>query len=192
MKIFKVRIDEDEQLGMDAISLVKMPAVEVDFLAFSKEYNMELTQLNEEKREITGVVCLADTPILRKNDQYGIHCILFDRETIKQMMLRYFRNGFNNRVNIEHKGDMIEGLTMIESYIKDSGRNVAPVEFKDVTDGSWIATFKVENDEVWSAIKEDHKLRGFSLQGLFQYGEEVKMSSEDDYDSWLEDIIKNP
>lgn len=192
MKIYKVKIDEDEQLGMDAISLVEFPAIEVDFLAFSKDHRMELTQFDEEKREITGVVCLADTPILRKNEQFGVHCILFDRDTIRKMMLRYFKNGFNNRVNVEHRGEMIEGLTMIESYVKDSTRNVAPVEFKDVTDGSWIATFKVENEDIWSSIREDHKLRGFSLQGLFAYGEEVRLSAEEEYDSWLEDIIKNP
>lgn len=189
MKIFKVTIDDDEQLGMEAISLVEFPAVEVDFLAFNKE-KVELTSFNEEKREITGVVCLADTPILRKNDTYGIHCILFDRDTIKRMMLRYFKNGRNNQVNIEHQGPMIEGLTMIESYIKDSNRNVSPVEFQDVPDGSWIATFKVENDDVWKQIKDEHQLRGFSLQGLFSYGEEVKLSESEDYDSWLENILK--
>lgn len=37
MKIYKVRIDDDENLGMDAISLVEFPAVEVDFISFSKE-----------------------------------------------------------------------------------------------------------------------------------------------------------
>lgn len=190
MKIFKIKIDDDEQLGMDAISLVEFPAVEVDFLAFSKEQKMDFTQFDEEKREITGVVCLADTPILRKNEQFGVHCILFDKETIKKMMLRYFKNGLGNQVNIEHQGDMIEGLTMIESYIKNSERNIAPIEFKDVPDGSWIATFKVDNDEVWNAIKEKHSLRGFSLQGWFGYGDEVKLSECDDYDTWLEDILK--
>ena len=190
MKIFKIRIDDDEQLGMNAISLVEQPAVEVDFLAFSKDQMLNLAQFDEEKREITGVVCLADVPILRKNDTYGIHSILFDKETIKKIMLRYFRNGFGNKVNIEHQGPLIGGITMIESYIKDSARNVAPVEFSDVTDGSWIATFKVENDEVWRQIKEEHSLRGFSLQGLFAYGEEVKLSECDDYDTWLEDILK--
>jgi hypothetical protein len=190
MKIYKIKID-DEQLGMDAISLVEYPAVEVDFLAFSKDgKKMDFTSFDEEKREITGVVCLADTPILRKNDTYGIHAILFEKDTIKQMMLRYFKNGLGNQVNIEHQGHMIKGLTMIESYIKDSSRNISPVEFNDVPDGSWIATFKVENDKVWEQIKEDHTLRGFSLQGWFGYGDEVKLSEVDDYDSWLEDILK--
>ena len=188
MKIYKVTIDDDEQVGMDAISLVKFPAVEVDFLALNKE-SIELTRFNDEKREITGVVCLADTPIIRKNESLGVHYIMFEKDTIKKMMLKYFKMGRNNQVNIEHKGPMVDGLTMIESYVKDSERNVAPVEFKDVPDGSWIATFKVENDDVWAQIKEEHQLRGFSLQGLFYYNE-VKMSSVDDYDAWLEDILK--
>ena len=189
MKIYRVTITDSDELGMNAISLVEFPAVEVDFLAFNKEDQMNFTQFNDEKREITGVVCLADTPILRKNEQLGIHAIVFEKDMIKQMMLRYFKNGLNNQVNIEHQGPMIEGLTMIESYVKDSERNIAPVEFKDVPDGSWIATFKVENDEIWNQIKEEHTLRGFSLQGYFSYGSEVKLSA-DDYDSWLEDMVK--
>lgn len=190
MKIFKVTINDDDQLGMNAISLVEFPAVEVDFLTFNSEVQMNFTKFDDEKREITGVVCLADTPILRKNEQFGVHAIVFDKDVIKQMMLRYFKNGLSNQVNIEHTGPMIEGLTMIESYIKDSNRNIAPVEFTDVPDGSWLATFKVENDEVWNQIKEEHKLRGFSLQGYFSYGSEVKLSAIDEYDSWLEDILK--
>ena len=190
MKIFKVTINDDEELGMDAISLVEFPAVEVDFLTFNKDAKLCLTKFNDEKKEISGVVCLADVPILRKNDTFGIHAIVFEKDVIKQMMLRYFKKGLGNQVNIEHKGNMIEGLTMIESYIKDSARNVAPIEFEDVTDGSWIVTFKVENDEVWNQIKEEHKLRGFSLQGLFAYDSEIDVTEEDEYDKWLDDITK--
>jgi hypothetical protein len=40
--------------------------------------------------------------------------------------------------------------------------------FEDVPDGSLFGSFYVENDEVWGAIK-DGKLKGFSVEGLFQY-----------------------
>ena len=94
MKIYKIKID-DEELGMDAISLVEFPAVEVDFLAFSKEqeHRMDFTKFNDKKKEITGVVCLADTPILRKNDTYGIHCILFEHHSLSS----YIRHPMSNR-----------------------------------------------------------------------------------------------
>lgn len=187
MKIYKLVINSNDDTGMDAISLVENPAVEVDFIAFEK---MESIQFSEERREITGPVCLADTPIYRFNPTMGEHYILFTKDVIKSMMLKYFKNNLNNQVNIEHEGEMISGLTMIESYIKDSERNVAPIEFKDVPDGSWIATFKVENDDVWNDIKKLKSLKGFSLQGLFQYGGEVQMSKEQTYDEWLNELIK--
>lgn len=191
MKIFKLLVNDNDDTGMDAISLVEHPAVEVDFLAFDK---MELITFSDEKREITGPVCLADTPIYRFNMSLGDHYIIFTKDVIKSMMLKYFKNNLNNQVNIEHEGDMITGLTMIESYIKDSGRNVSPNEFKDIPDGSWIATFKVENDEVWNDIKKLKSLKGFSLQGLFQYGDEVvdspKKEEEQSYDEWLDELLK--
>lgn len=186
MNIYRLVINSDDESGMNAISLVEHPAVEVDFLAFEK---MESVMLSEERREITGVVCLAETPIKRFNQTFGEHYILFDRDTIKAMMLKYFKLGLSNQVNIEHQGEMISGLTMIESYIKDSERGVAPVEFKAIPDGSWICTFKVENDSVWEQVKKFKTLKGFSLQGLFQYGDEVKMSQEPTYDEWIEEII---
>lgn len=186
MKIFKLMINANDETGMDAISLVENPAVEVDFLAFDKQ---ETIKLSEEKHEITGVVCLADVPIYRYNQTYGEHYILFDKDVIKQMILKYFKMGLGNQVNIEHEGEMISGLTMIESYIKDTERNIAPVEFKDVPDGSWLATFKVENDDVWNKITQLKSLKGFSLQGLFQYGDELNFSKEQTYEEWLDDLI---
>lgn len=187
MKVYKLDINSNDETGMNAIALVEFPAVEVDFLAFDK---MEHIKLSEEKREITGVVCLADVPIYRYNPQIGEHYILFTKELIKSMILKYFKLGMNNNVNIEHQGDLISGLTMIESYIKDSERNISPIEFSDVPDGSWIATFKVENDEVWNNVKNLKTLKGFSLEGLFSYGQEIEMSKEQTFDEWLDEFIK--
>ena len=187
MKVYKLDINTNDETGMNAIALVEFPAVEVDFLAFDK---MESIKLSDEKREITGVVCLADVPIYRYNPQLGEHYILFTKDLIKSMILKYFKMGLNNNVNIEHEGSLISGLTMIESYIKDSSRNISPVEFEAIPDGSWIATFKVENDDVWNQVKNMKTLKGFSLEGLFSYGQEVEMSKEESFEEWIDDILK--
>ena len=42
--------------------------------------------------------------------------------------------------------------------------------FEDVADGSWFGSFYVENPDVWKQVKEGN-LRGFSVEGLFQYDE---------------------
>jgi len=58
---------------------------------------------------------------------------------------------------------------MFESWITDEKRGIkAMVGFEDVNDGSWFGSFKVDNDEVWKLIK-DGKVRGFSVEGVFNY-----------------------
>ena len=198
MNIYKLSIDESDVLGMSCISLVEAPAVEKQFLLFTEEGTgerlLKLSKIDEDKHIITGVVAVADMPILRFNEQLGYHYIIFDRETIQKMAQRYFRNGYGNNVNIEHQGPMISGMTLFESYLKDSERGINPVEFSDLTDGSWLVSYKVTDDALWEEIKNGDTLKGFSLEGYFQYGDAVKMSKEenptDEYDQWLEDILK--
>lgn len=196
MKIFKITIDEDDMLGMSCISFVEDPAVERAFLAFSNQEESEgdkllkLSKIDEDKHIVTGVVAVADMPILRFNEELGYHYIVFDRDVIAQMVQRYFRKGYTNNVNIEHEGPYVPGVTLYESYIKDSSRGINPTEFSDLPDGSWLVSYKVNDESLWQEIKEGKTLKGFSLEGYFNYGEEIKMSGSDDYDSWIESIIQ--
>lgn len=185
MKTFKISIEEDIALGMDAISLVESPAVEVDFLAFSKEQKLELTSMDDDQHIITGVVCLADTPILRYNETLGYHNILFEKEVIKNMMIRYFKNNLSNSVNLEHNDNcFVDGVIMFESYIKDSEKGIVNSAFSSIPDGSWIVSYKVEDEVLWNEIKQNKTFKGFSLQGYFAYGDEVQV--EESYDDFLE------
>ena len=194
MNIYKLSIDESDVLGMSCISLVEDPAVAREFLAFSEqgtgEKLLKLSKIDEDKHIITGVVAVADMPILRFNEELGYHYIVFEKDVIEKMAQRYFKNGYGNNVNIEHQGPMIGGMTLFESYIKDSTRGINPVEFADLTDGSWLVSYKVTDDALWEEIKAGKSLKGFSLEGYFQYGDQVKMSKTDEYDVWLDELVK--
>lgn len=67
---------------------------------------------------------------------------------------------------------------MLESYFIDHNRNIAPNEFSNVPDGSWITSFKVNDLNLWSEIKEG-KFKGFSIQGYFNYGDEITNHTSD-------------
>ena len=96
-KIYKIKIDPTDQVtGMDAISLVEFPAVEVDFLKFSKDESIQLQFENEEKRIITGVALLADTPIYRIKPDGEEYYVVFDKETIEQLITKYAKYMFQN------------------------------------------------------------------------------------------------
>lgn len=180
-KVYKIKIDPTDQLtGLDAISLVEYPAVEVDFLKFSKDEPIKLQFENDEKRIISGVALLADTPIYRIKPDGEEYYVVFDKDTIEQLITKYAKYMFQNLVNIEHsERHFVDGMYMIESYIKNSERGIVPNEFSSIPDGSWIVSYKVDNMDVWEKIKSG-EVNGFSVQGVFQLIEQNEEPSIDD------------
>jgi len=124
---------------------------------------------NEEEKIISGPLMLADTPIYR-NDANGEYFVVFTKDTIKKIAQKYFKKGYQSNVNLMHdSGQQLSGLTMFESWIVDEKRGIKPMKgYEDVKDGSWFGSFKVENEDVWQMIK-DGKVRGFSVEGVFNY-----------------------
>ena len=169
MKLYDIYIDPtDFETGMDAISLVADPAVEVDFLKFGKDKPMSLKFADEERHIITGIALLADTPIYRVAPDKTEYYVRFTKDCIRQLVEKYFKFGLTNSVNIEHKDNQfVDGVTMLESYIIDKERGICPSEFASAPDGSWVVSYKVNNLDVWSKIKSG-EVKGFSVQGLFR------------------------
>ena len=168
LPVYKLVIDEQsEDLQVDAVALVDKPAIERDFVAFNKAQAFAVE--NEEERIITGPAMLADTPIYR-NDERGEYYVVFDAPTIKKIAQKYFAKGFQNNVNLQHdKGQIVEGVTVFESWIVDSKRGIAPMKgFENVPEGSWFISMKVNDETTWQKIKAG-EIKGFSVEGVFEY-----------------------
>lgn len=178
-KLYDISIDPtDFETGLNAISLVENPAVEVDFLAFAKDEPAVLQFADEERHIITGIALLADTPIYRIAPDGTEYYVRFTKECIRQLVEKYFKFGLTNSVNIEHKDNQfVDGVTMLESYLIDKERGICPSEFASAPDGSWVVSYKVNNLDVWNKIKSG-EVKGFSVQGLFRIIEtKLEMSS---------------
>ena len=178
-KLYDISIDPtDLETGLNAISLVENPAVEVDFLAFAKDEPAVLQFADEERHIITGIALLADTPIYRIAPDKTEYYVRFTKDCIRQLVEKYFKFGLTNSVNIEHKDNQfVDGVTMLESYLIDKERGICPSEFASAPDGSWVVSYKVNNLDVWSKIKSG-EVKGFSVQGLFRIIEtKLEMSS---------------
>ena len=147
--------------GASALSWAESKLKQIERQSFSIQ--------DEEERIITGALMLADTPIYR-NDGNGEYYVVFTKDTIKKIAQKYFKKGYQNNVNLMHdSGQVMDGVTMFESWIVDEKRGIKPMKgFEDVKEGSWFGSFKVENEEVWNMIK-DGKVKGFSVEGIFNY-----------------------
>lgn len=170
LPLYNIVID-DAETGIDRISLVEMPAVESNFLAFAKDKKQIMFSANEEQQMITGVLARADYPIYRNDNQLGEYYIQFGKEVIKEMAEKLLVDGHQNWVNIEHiENSDVDGVYMIEMFLKDSKKGINPIGFEDISDGSLFATFKVRNQKIWDCIK-DGTFKGFSIEGLFGFEE---------------------
>lgn len=169
LPVYKLRIksDDADSLEMNAIALVDEPAIMIDFLKFNKQ---EKFTAHPEKQLITAPALIANMPIYRNDKKYGEHYVIFDKETIYEMVQKFFRKGNTSKFNLMHNsGDKTEGIYIIESMLIDSERDiVAPKAFSEVSQGSWVISAKVDNPKIWQDIKEG-KYKGFSIEGFFEH-----------------------
>ena len=171
LPIYQAKIT-DENLGMTTISFVDYLAVESDWLSFDKQKEtVKFSVENEEQRIVMGVVMRADYLIYRRTESGYEYYITYSPDTIRLMARKYLKDGFQNNVDLQHDGNLIDGVEMEEMFIKDSENGISPKGFEDISDGSLFARFKVVNDDVWNEIKEG-KYNGFSLEGYFEVEEQ--------------------
>lgn len=180
----------DENQGMFLVSLVEEPAVEIDFLAFAKE-NMLFAVQDVEKHIVTGVSILADTPIYRRNKN-GEFYVQFRKEDIPAIVEKFMQRGLSNFINIQHDETTLSNTdaVLVESYFVNKERGIVPNEFANVTDGSWITSYKILNEDIWQQIK-DGDLKGFSIE-ISSELEPAKLEKQKTEEEMMdEEIMKN-
>lgn len=181
LPVYKLSIDEsiDDLSGVTCISLVEMPAIEINFEAFNKHFDnknpllIKLKIENEEKRIVSGPILIPEIPIYRKveNEEYYI---TLDKDTIYKISQKFFKTNRINSVNADHSSNILNGCYMFESFIIDKHRGIqAPKNFEYLNDGTWFGSYKIDNNEVWNEIKAGN-FKGFSIEGIFDYIETGK------------------
>ncbi len=146
---------------------------------------------DEEERIISGPLMLANKPIFRF-DSFGEYYVYFTPDTIKKIVQKVFRKGYQSNVNIMHDGNqVVDGVTMFESWIVDREQGKMPMKgYEDAADGSWFGSYKVNNDEVWQDIKEG-KYKGFSVEGIFNYIKADQVSTDEEKMRKIIDILES-
>ena len=122
---------------------------------------------------ILGPVIIPNKKILRapnsKVDDY--HYVLFSSKTIKNIREKFHNDKMDNKLNINHKGELLKDVFLTKSFILDKV-NIKTIhdEFKVLPLGTWMIEYRVDNQEVWQMIK-DKKINGLSIEGIFDYEE---------------------
>jgi len=165
MKIVELILDEEQEGGIEAISIVESPAIESDFVALESQ-EIKLAEVDKEKKILLGALLIPNKPIYR-NGEEGDYYIFFSKETIVKASQMYLKNGYQNKSTLEH-AKALNGLTLVESWIVESETQDKSRKYGlDVPVGTWMGAVKVDNDKVWDEYVKTNKVKGFSIEGYF-------------------------
>lgn len=167
MDIVELIIDENDQtLGIEAVSLVEAPAIEETFIAL-KNQKIEFAEVDKEKRILLGPALIPSKPIFRKRagEEEGFY-IYFSKSTVRKASELFFQKGNQNNATLEHNVKL-KGLTVVESWIVEGENDKSKNYGLDMPEGTWMISMKVEDDKIWNEFIKSKKVLGFSIEGYF-------------------------
>lgn len=167
LPIKKAILDPSQpELGLQMISLVENPAIQISWITFNEDKPFKLAVQNEEKRIIFTPALIPNQKIYRNinGEEFDL---VFDADTIEQIALKWHKDNLTSKVDTEHSQQLIEGVTFFESVLLNKDRFALAKGFEGLPEGTWMLTGKVESDEVWSKIKAN-QFNGISIDGLFK------------------------
>ena len=177
MRIVELIIDEDAELyGIDAISIVDRPAIELDFIAL-KEARVDFAEADKDKRILMGPALVPDKPIYRRNGEDEFY-VYFSKATVRKAAELYLKHGNQANHTLEHE-HTINGLTVVESWmVEDKEKDKSALYGLDVPVGTWMVAVKVDNEAIWQEWVKEGKVKGFSIEGYFV--DKMKKNQDDE------------
>jgi hypothetical protein len=165
-ELYELVIEDENIDGIFAISLVQDAAIESDFVYFDKE-KVLFSSVDNEQRLVMGAILIPNKKILRIDGEGKTYHVFFKPETIKRLSEMYLKNKYTDKATLEHN-QKINGVTLVESWIKESAsKDKSALYNLNAPVGSWLGTFKIDNDTIWNDYVKTGDVKGFSIEGLF-------------------------
>jgi len=159
--------DDNQELAIDAISLVTSPAIESEFIFFGKEKNnLTFAKVDEEKRMLISPALIPNKNIFRHDPNTDSdYYVYFSKETVRKAAELYLKHNNHHKATYQHQ-DRVSGVLTVESWIKEGDSDKSKLYGYDLPNGTWFVKMKIENDELWQKIKAG-ELKGLSIEGYF-------------------------
>ena len=162
MNLIELVIDEDnDEVGVDAISLVESPAIEENFVALNN-HKVEFKTIDEDKKIVVGLALVPEKAIYRRDGDKEYH-IFFSKETVRKAAEMYLQKHNSNNATLEHQ-TKASGVSVVESWIvEDPKRDKTAMYGLNAVKGAWAVVMRITNDEIWKDVKAG-TYKGLSIE----------------------------
>ena len=187
MKLYELKIEDENTDEVFAISLVETPASESDFVFFDKE-EVQFARLENEQKMLIGPILIPEKKILRVDGEGQPYHVYFKRDTVKKLAQNYLKKKYTDKSTLEHDVK-IKGVHLVESWIKEGKLDKSNNYGLNLPEGTWVGIFKVDSDKIWNEYVKEGKVKGFSIEGLFEHN--LVKASMIDLEKNIEELNEN-
>ena len=167
-QLYELVIEDDNVDEVFAVSFVEQPAIESNFVYFNKQ-GVQFAAINDDKRLVMGPILVPDKKILRVDEMGQPYYVFFKPDTIKKLSEMYLQKKYNSETTLEHD-KKIDNISLVESWITESRtKDKSALYGLSLPVGSWVGTFKVNNDDIWNNYVKTGDVKGFSIEGMFSH-----------------------
>ena len=192
MRTFRAKFNPDAK-NVYGVSLVENPAMEGNFIQFSKQKEIKFADVDKDKRRIMGLI-LEPNKLVYRNQGGQEFDIFFTAQDIEDVAYNYQKQAYQSTSTIGHSGSNIEGVTFVETWLIENPKVDKSTNFGfNYPKGSWMGVMQIDNEQIWLEYVETGKVKGFSIDAFMQL-EEVNLNKVDMSDNkevkFSDDAIK--
>ena len=162
--------DDNQELAIDAISLVHSPALETDFVFFGKEKNnLTFAKVDEEKRMLVSPALIPNKQIFRYDPNTDSdYYVYFSPETVRKASELYLKHNNHHKATHEHN-ERVSGVLTVESWIiEDTKLDKSTLYGFSLPKGTWMVKLKISNDDSLEKDKSRRIKRTFNRRIFYK------------------------
>jgi len=122
---------------------------------------------DDEQMRVVGPAMVPGMMIPRYDKDGNMFHVYFSKETVEKIAQKFLEENNLHNTDINHDDNISTENTLLESWIvEDPDMDKSKSMGFNVPEGTWMTSYKINNQETWKQIKEG-KLNGFSITGQF-------------------------
>ncbi len=165
-----------DSIGLKSISLVEQPAIQKEFIKMNKKQEEIKFYIIKDQKIITGPILIVDYPVYRKSKNLGEYYLVFTKDVIKEISIKYSKQLKINNIDNEHdRSDIVNGI-MFESQLSKTENELG---YDDVPVGSQYGSFYIVDDNYQENEIKTGNVKGFSIDAVLNLINEEELNEEE-------------
>jgi len=160
----KVNADLNSDEGIDFVSLVDFPAIESNWVAFSKQASKKY-YFDQDKQMLYGAILIPDKPIERFSEELGKYYITFPESEVIALVRKFQSQKKTLNLNYQHQKDSQLNNAVIQEIWLTGKVDKSQTFGFDFPVNTAMVGVHIGDSKFWELEVKTGNVKGFSIEG---------------------------